>query len=397
MSNYSMSLSMSNGFVEAINVARQVICEARSIKPEEESHWALSRGYYTLGFAFLPALPRARAAAHGFDVNPPEDLVEAAKAFRFGVHGTLNEQNSDPNATVDNFFYALAIGNLAVICAYEKNFEEALVFYQKRLEIACSAGDVRAQLRTHVNMGDAYIQTAQSQEACEHFLKALALLDAQTLEKPGMKPLKARLLFNVAGLYGMLGNFKEGLLPQVLPGVLRVRPDRQKETSAMARAQVLIDECVEKLQKVPGELLDLYLDYQQATRSPSPADEQGETASVCSCSSSVRGPPPRPPPWKKEEPKNEEDMMDMLERLQGRRMNSQRTELPIVTEATDDTPEPIRRLLRCPRPRARASAAAWPRDSPARPRPSAPPSASAAPESSASLNSDLSSLQSPFL
>ncbi|KAI6240642.1 TPR-REGION domain-containing protein [Aphelenchoides fujianensis] len=246
MSNYSMSLSMEgNSFEAAINFARQVICESHTISPKEESQSFLCRGYYNLGVAFFQRYLANKQQPNIFDTNSFDDLDEAAKAFRTCIE--LNEQNRDFHPSCGDLFYTLAVGNLALVYAYHGKFDEAQVQYQR--------------WRTLINMGDAFVQTAELEEASKHYSEALALLHEQPVEHPELKAMKAKLFFNIGSTQGMLENFPKALQFHLKHFALA---HELRDTGGMARSRVLIEALVEKLKEVPAELAALYADYKRA-------------------------------------------------------------------------------------------------------------------------------------
>ncbi|KAI6230340.1 TPR-REGION domain-containing protein [Aphelenchoides fujianensis] len=321
MSNYSMSLSMEgNSFEAAINFARQVICESHTISPKEESQSFLCRGYYNLGVAFFQRYLANKQQPNVFDTNSFDDLDEAAKAFRTCIE--LNEENRDFHPSCGDLFYTLAVGNLALVYAYHGKFEEAQVQYRRRLEIARSGNDVAAQWRTLINMGDAFVQTAELEEASQHYSEALALLHEQPVEHPELKAMKAKLFFNIGSTQGMLENFHKALMFHLKHFALA---HKLRDSGGMARSRVLIDALVEKMKEVPADLAALYADYKRAIE-PVLHDEN-DVALIRT--SNLRPPTARPPM------NADEDMMDLLERMQSRRIEEQRSELPVADNTAD--------------------------------------------------------------
>ncbi|KAI6204886.1 Elongation factor G, mitochondrial [Aphelenchoides besseyi] len=313
MSNYSMALSMEGSqFEEAINLARKVICESHAIPQKADSKSFLCRGYYNLGVAFFQKYLSAKQQSNVFDAACYDNLTEAAQAFKTCIELSTTDEEVETHQSCD-LFYNLAVGNLALVYFFHGKYEQAQTYYKQRLDIARSVGDFTAQWRTHINIGDAYVQMDELENATEHYRLALELL-TQERRHPEHEALKAKLYFNMGNTYSLLENHEKSLQNHLEHYRLA---EELNDVGGMNRSSVLIDAALEKLEKIPAScefLLEIYRRHE-----PSVQDEN-DVALIRT--NNQRKPPERPPM-----PQNPEDMFDLLERVQGRRLDEQRTEL----------------------------------------------------------------------
>jgi len=62
-----------------------------------------------------------------------------------------------------------ASGNLGNVHYLMGNFEEAISFHEKRLEIAKEFGDKNAQRRAYTNLGNAHVFSGNFEIAAQHY------------------------------------------------------------------------------------------------------------------------------------------------------------------------------------------------------------------------------------
>lgn len=62
-----------------------------------------------------------------------------------------------------------ACGNLGNVHYLLGNFDEAIVYHDKRLEIALEFGDKNAQRRAYTNLGNAHVFSGNFETAAQHY------------------------------------------------------------------------------------------------------------------------------------------------------------------------------------------------------------------------------------
>jgi len=103
---------------------------------------------------------------------------------------------------------ALAYNRLGRLAHQAGDFDQAIIYYSRNLEIRLTAKDTVGQCNTHVNLGNSLKNMGNYQSAMEHYIKALSLLE---LSSKTDFALEAKLYNNLGSLYSKQGKDDEAL------------------------------------------------------------------------------------------------------------------------------------------------------------------------------------------
>jgi tetratricopeptide (TPR) repeat protein len=164
---------------------------------------------------------------------------EASKCF----HNVLVDPNASPQGK------SWAFHNLGRVANVRENFEEALAYYLKGLELSISVDYSVLTVEAYSHITELYIQLEQHDKAIDSAEKGL-----EASRRSGMKEGEKIALFHLSKIYEMMGLFEESLRYHKDYHTIDLEISRDKEIERLKTTQLKV--AYDKIEEQKDQLVD---------------------------------------------------------------------------------------------------------------------------------------------